>query len=147
MSLASSGTLREPSAEASGGHLCPSAQPADGAILLGVVGADSRVGYVYPQVRVDPRFFELATTGRAPDKRFRFAHRCVEAKCVQWQSQRCRVIDAAVEAESHADNGLPQCSIRPHCRWFAQRGRDACGVCPLVITNVAEARVRRPQSS
>lgn len=122
-------------------HLCPSARPAAGAILLGVVGADGRVGYVYPQMRVDDRFLKIAATGRSPDKRFRFAHSCVEAKCIHWQSERCRVIDVALDREASRGEALPQCGIRPWCRWFAQRGREACGVCPLVITNVTESAV------
>jgi hypothetical protein len=34
------------------------------------------------------------------------------------------------------DSPLPKCSIRSQCRWFLQHGRDACAVCPLIITDV-----------
>src|SRR5437763_115569 len=32
---------------------------------------------------------------------------------------------------------LPRCGIRPRCRWFAQNGRAACEVCPLVVTDLS----------
>jgi hypothetical protein len=30
---------------------------------------------------------------------------------------------------------LPACGIRRTCRWFAQRGAAACGVCPLIVAD------------
>ena len=47
------------------------------------------------------------------------------------------------------DSPLPKCSIRSHCRWFFQHGRDACAVCPLIIGDVgprAFGGERRPLS-
>lgn len=46
------------------------------------------------------------------------------------------MIDAAVSSpqmNEHPRSELPRCSIRASCRWFAQWGVVACGVCPLVI--------------
>jgi hypothetical protein len=30
---------------------------------------------------------------------------------------------------------LPECSIRPQCRWHLQSGDNACRACPEVITD------------
>jgi hypothetical protein len=39
------------------------------------------------------------------------------------------------ESPLSAGTALPTCTIRQTCRWFGQRGRDACVVCPLVVTD------------
>lgn len=122
------------------GLLCPSARAEDGAILLGVVGADGVVGYVQPLITVDENFLRKAGEGRTPEKRFRFAQPCVEAGCGYWTGSRCGVIDQAVDFPLN-DSGvsldhLPRCSIRPSCRWFRQAGPSACSVCPFIVTDL-----------
>jgi hypothetical protein len=128
--------------------LCPSARCASGALLLGVVGRDGRIGYLRPAIAVDPEFAERAAAGRAPEKRFRFAQPCARNGCQHWQGQRCAVADAAVKLEPASAAGhrasLPRCGIRRDCRWFAQRGRLACAACPLVVTDVRGGLVARP---
>lgn len=140
----------------SGRRLCPSSPAEPGAILLGIVGPEGKIGYLTPQIRIDGEFIEIAAKGRSPEKRFRFAGPCVEGGCTQWTGSRCGVIDAAIEeAETRAsahetsaampagDAPPPKCSIRSQCRWFFQHGRDACAVCPLIITDVGAEGVRR----
>ena len=123
-------------------RLCPSARCEEGAILLGVISRKGTVGYVRPQTTVDEDFVRQAHDGRAPEKRFRFSKPCVEGNCHQWTGSRCGVIDRALQAAEEAntldapDEALPKCTIRRRCRWFAQEGRKACAVCPLVITDV-----------
>lgn len=119
--------------------LCPSARCEPGAILLGIVGRDGRVGYLSTQMVVDERFVENARRGRDPEKRFRFAQPCVEAPCGYWRDGRCGVVDGVVAQAEPLAAPLPRCSIRADCRWFAQRGPDACAVCPLVVTDVEGA--------
>jgi hypothetical protein len=116
---------------------CPSSRAEPGATLLGVVNADGTVGYLSPAVTVDEAFVERARRGRAPEKRFRFAGACVESGCAQWTGSRCGVIDRVLGSDLEAPEraGLPRCAIRSSCRWFAQSGAEACGVCPLVITD------------
>jgi hypothetical protein len=118
-------------------HTCPSGPCEPGAILLGLVGEDDRVGYLTPPVRIDEEFVVRANRGRSPQKRFRFATPCVEAECAQWTGSRCGVIDRVLDADLEAvePEGLPRCAIRGSCRWFAQAGDEACAVCPLVITD------------
>src|SRR5215217_3316213 len=124
-------------------RLCPSARCEEGAILLGIVGEDGVVGYVSPLITIDNDFVQQAHKGRTPEKRFRFSQPCIEDGCQQWTGSRCGVIDRALQAAEEEsvggvfkDAALPKCTIRPRCRWFAQVGRSACAVCPLVITEV-----------
>ena len=106
--------------------------------MLGVFDSQGRLGYITPSARVGPAFVESVTqTGTVPERRFRFAGACVEHHCKQWTGARCGVIEKVLRAvpTSEASEGLPACSIRSSCRWFAQAGRQACGVCPLVTTD------------
>lgn len=116
--------------------LCPSARCEPGAILLGIVGRDGRVGYLSTRMVVDEHFVENASRGREPEKRFRFAQPCVEGGCGYWRDGRCDVVEGVVAQAEPLAAPLPRCSIRSECRWFAQRGPDACTVCPVVVTNV-----------
>lgn len=124
---------------------CPSAPAAPGAKLFGIVQADGRVGLFGKALTVDEAFLAKARKGRAPEKRFRFAAPCVQQGCRQWRDGQCGVIRRVMEAVGEAaggdqpdgtkDAGLQPCALRGHCRWFAERGRAACGVCPEVITD------------
>jgi hypothetical protein len=122
--------------------LCPAAVCEPGAVLVGMVGADGRVGYVLPQVPVSERFVAFARTSGAPERRFRFASPCVEDGCRHWCAGRCSVIDEVAATVDPRDAAgavavplpLPRCSIRAECRWFDQLGLDACAVCPFVVT-------------
>jgi len=117
--------------------LCPSARCEPGALLLGIVLPNGRIGYSRERIAVDDEFVQIARRGRAPERRFRFSSPCVQNACKQWSAGRCGVIDEAVAEfeSSQAAQPLPQCAIRPSCRWFLQNGTMACNVCPLVITD------------
>jgi hypothetical protein len=121
--------------------LCPSARCEPGATVIGVVGADGKVGYVRPRVEIDEDFVKRARGGRTPERRFRFAQPCVESGCRHWTGARCGVIDAAINLDPPPAAELPRCSIRAQCRWFSQSGVPACRVCPLVVTRVGPAEV------
>jgi hypothetical protein len=131
------------STDGNGGTLlCPSAGCEPGAVLVGMVGGDGRVGYVLPQLPVSERFVEFARTGGAPERRFRFALPCIQRACTHWTGSRCRLIDEVVETVDPravtpvvAPRRPAQCGIRSDCRWFLQSGLDACTVCPLVVTD------------
>jgi hypothetical protein len=122
-------------------RLCPSGRCEEGAMLLGIVGADGTVGYVRPPAVIDEAFVTEVKRRGDPERRFRFAQPCVEADCSQWTGSRCgvieRVLEAAVDAAAIPQScALPACGIRPVCRWFAQEGTHACAVCPLVVTDL-----------
>ena len=120
--------------------LCPSSRCRDGALLLGIVGSDGVVGYVRPPLRVGAEFVEAAEhQARTPEHRFRFAAPCLEKGCAHWSGTRCGVIDqaeaasTATAADKYADSSLPDCDLRPSCRWFEQIGVRACSVCPQIF--------------
>jgi hypothetical protein len=124
---------------------CPSAPATEGALLIGVVGADGRVANLGTPLPIDAAFIETAKAQGAPEQRFRFSSRCQKERCLHWQNHECALIGelhaAALEAgESLKAPGLPPCAIRAKCRWWRQRGRDACAVCPLVVTDTKSSR-------
>lgn len=120
-------------------RLCPSARAEPGAALLGIVGADGRVGILGRPIPIDDDFLATARQGRAPEKRFRFADRCVRSECRQWTNGRCGVIDRVLAMTGEVDRPLQPCGIRARCRWFAQAGAAACHACPEVVTDTREA--------
>ena len=119
---------------------CPSSVCAAGAKLLGIVLPDGRVAFASNSIAIDEEFVHLAREAGSPEKRFRFTSPCVRHACKQWSTDRCSVIDQALEAHGadHHAAALPACSIRRQCRWYAQVGRDACDVCTTIVTDQRE---------
>jgi hypothetical protein len=121
--------------------LCPSFNCVDGALLIGIIGHEGEVNYINPAPIVDIEFVNTANQApRPPEQRFRFAAPCIKSSCAHWDGDRCGVVDLAIQSTQQANDdsigsskSLPKCSIRSKCRWFAQRGRDACSVCPAVF--------------
>ena len=125
-------------------HACPSARCESGAVLLAIALPGGKLAYASDRIVIDQDFVDAAkSVGRPAEQRFRFSSACVEKGCRQWVAGRCGVIDRVIDALSAVDDApaeplpvdLPQCSIRSTCRWFAQVGAAACGVCPLIITD------------
>lgn len=121
--------------------LCPSAPGEEGAILLGIIEGRGRVAFLKSTFRVTDEFLQIARSGRAPEKRFRFSSPCRKGACQQWTGTNCGLIER-LDPLHNQDTGsdLPDCPIRPQCRWYHQRGHAACSVCPWVITDITEAR-------
>jgi hypothetical protein len=122
--------------------LCPSWGCEAGASLIGIVLADGSVAFSKDRIVIDAAFVEVARQGRSPEKRFRFSSTCKRAACMQWTEGKCGVVDRVISerAERGADPNepfvLPECSIRPQCRWHLQSGDAACRACPEVITDM-----------
>jgi hypothetical protein len=114
---------------------CPSGRCRDGALLIGIVRSDGTVGYLGGPVEVDAEWVATAQQGRDPETRFRFSEPCAQGTCRHWGGESCTLVDRVVGLglEPTTDASLPRCGIRRTCVWFAQRGRDACLVCPQVI--------------
>jgi hypothetical protein len=120
--------------------LCPSARCKDGAILLGIVLQDKTIAYADRRFPIDSEQAKnLRSAADSPEKRFRFSTPCAQGGCQQWSGGKCGVIEEVLASPPPASlpRGLPQCSIRQQCRWFLQRGAEACGVCRYVITDSA----------
>lgn len=116
---------------------CPSAPCVDGALLVGVKTESGRLAYVQPPTRIDAAFVARAREMGRPESRFRFSLPCIEAGCPQWTGSGCGVVDHVIAEEGPGDPAapLPNCAIRSSCRWYAQSGREACAVCPLVVAD------------
>jgi hypothetical protein len=124
----------------SGETLCPSAPAQEGALLIGVVAPDGRVARLGMPLTVDQAFLEKARARGSPEQQFRFSAPCQERGCMNWTGEACGLIGALHRAASTAGvleqaGALPRCAIRGSCRWWRQRGPDACAVCPMVITD------------
>lgn len=121
--------------------LCPSWSCETGASLIGIVLADGSVAFSKDRIVIDSAFVEVARQGRSPEKRFRFSSTCKRGGCGQWTDGKCGIVDRVIsEHAEHATAAseafvLPECSIRPQCRWHLQSGDDACRACPEVITD------------
>lgn len=116
---------------------CPSSSAGHATHLLGVVDGGGRVRYVSPALPLTDEFRERVADAGDAERRFRFTGPCVESGCAQWGESGCGVVEDLLEQVGGADLGteLRPCTIRRECRWFAQRGADACHVCPLVVTD------------
>jgi len=119
---------------------CPSSTCREGSLLLGVVQNDQTVTMLNLPLKVDWNFTEKVKAGGDPEKRFRFANKCVKSACRQWEGGSCGVMNSLAAANKHLDEyiaaaGLKPCFIRYSCRWFHQEGAKACTICTFVITN------------
>ena len=117
--------------------MCPSAQPeTPGALVLGVIDHDAsppEVQYLDQPQPVTPELLALAEPVR-PTEVLRFAATCQEGLCSHWSGHDCSLVTRLVQLVPAASLALPPCRIRTDCRWFHQRGREACRRCPLVVT-------------
>ncbi|GIM91909.1 hypothetical protein [Paractinoplanes toevensis] len=111
---------------------CPSWTCQEGAVVIGLIGPDGRLGYLRPTIPVDAALKRELDERGDPLRRVRFADRCITTGCDQWTGSRCGLADHLVKA-SVPEAHLPHCAIRATCRWYAQNGRDACRVCPFVV--------------
>ena len=111
-----------------------------------MVGGNGRLIYVNPPLEVDASAAEAMQRLPAPEAKFRFASRCIEEGCGQWHAGACGVIKIVTRHGGGlgSPGPLPKCGIRKTCRWFAQEGRRACEVCPLVVTDQTAIEGRRP---
>ena len=118
---------------------CPSSLGQVGSNLLGIVNPSGTVGFFEDPIEVTPEFLEDAGDSESLERRFRFSNKCIQSGCKQWTGNECGVIKAVLALESIPVNkDLPDCSIRPTCRWFSQEGAVACNGCRYIITNVSE---------
>ncbi len=118
---------------------CPSARAEAGAELIGIVGPDGKVQAVQTPMMVDEDFIARASRHGSPEARFRFSNTCVEGRCSQWTGQSCGVVEKVLSAMTQqgidAAEAPPRCGIRGTCRWYHQRGADACRACIHVVTD------------
>lgn len=120
---------------------CPSAQPdMQDARIFGVIAgtpAEPRVAYLKKKAQVTPEMLgELGDVD--PTRVFRYAARCENGRCAQYEDGRCSLAQRIVRHLAPVVAELPSCQIRDTCRWFAEESGAACLRCPQVVTLVPE---------
>ena len=125
--------------DTAGPILCPSSRCEEGNILLGLVNAQGRIDFLAEWMKIDAGFVAIAKQGRPPEQRFRFSSPCLKRGCEKWDGERCGVAKILHERAPELLRGLPndalpQCSIRPGCRWHREYGDSICSACSWVIT-------------
>jgi hypothetical protein len=116
---------------------CPSARPEmPGSAAFGVVLGSveqPRVAYLDQVLPVTEELLGMAAPV-SPTEVFRFSAPCAGNACQHFDGTDCRLATRIVERLPLAADRLPDCAIRPACRWWRQEGEDACLRCPLVAT-------------
>ena len=118
--------------------LCPSARPEwPQARVFGVVTgsvSQPRVQYLERAISVSAEITSM-TVPVSPTEVLRIAAPCMRSACQHFQQSRCHLAEKIVDGLPPFGETLPECSIRGHCRWFAQEGSAACFRCPQVVTD------------
>lgn len=119
---------------------CPSAQPGlSHSAIIGIVdkGHNSEsVAYLPEPVAVtDSTIVAFTGSPVQATQLFRFAAPCEKGGCSNWTGSSCGVAQRVVQILPAVVAELPDCKLRPVCRWFRQEGKQACVRCPQVITD------------
>jgi hypothetical protein len=121
--------------------MCPSHRCKSGSQLLGVRQENGVVAILPQTIAIDDDFIKAAGQNEVPaEQRFRFTNKCIESGCKQWNGRGCNVAERVVEFlhKIPIAETLVSCSIRNSCRWYMQKGSDACKICPYVLTEITE---------
>ena len=123
---------------------------ADARIFGVVTGSpeEPRVAYLKKGATVSEEMLEQLGEVK-PTQVFRYAARCEESACAQFDKGCCSLGRRIAERLAPVTDSLPSCQIRQGCRWFAEIGGAACLRCPQVLTVVPSdqgelAMVARP---
>ena len=122
------------------GKLCPSYHLSKGASLIGIKNEEGKYDILPEPIKIDDELLEeFQSHNTKAEKVLRFTNKCLESGCKQWTGSQCSVIETAIKnvEQQYIEDHLPVCAIRSDCRWYDQRGSEACKVCPLV-TNYVE---------
>lgn len=117
--------------------LCPSAKPEmEGSVVFGVVGGTVEKPRLAHLVEPQPVSDELLAFSEpvAPTEIFRFAASCGGSACQHFDGSNCQLATKIVQLLPEVVAELPQCRLRPNCRWWQQEGKSACMRCPQIVT-------------
>jgi hypothetical protein len=124
---------------------CPSHRCKPGSKLLAVRQDDGTMAILPEALPIDQKFIDAVNLHPTPpEQRFRFTNKCIEDGCGQWTGKGCGVVEQVVQFLDRVpvNEVLPACSIRPRCRWFLQKGGDACKICPYILTEITEVELK-----
>ena len=140
---------------------CPSAQPDDDAVVIGIVGLTDG----HRQATLLRRHVPVATVAHLiPDtvpltEVLRLAAPCAERRCGHFAEGGCSLAARIVARLPEVAARLPPCGLRSSCRWWHQEGAAACRRCPQITTAplhasdllravaAPSARLARPRST
>lgn len=125
--------------------LCPSHRCKPGSHLLGVRQDNGTIAILPQPLKIDEDFINNARQSLIPpEQRFRFTNKCIDKGCKQWNGKGCEVAERVIGFLNTIpeNSGLPECSIRNSCRWFLQKGTEACKICPYVLTEITDEEMQ-----
>lgn len=118
---------------------CPSGTPdAPESVVLGVhAGPTEDLGYLDSPVPAKD-VTGLFPPDIDPARVLRFASHCRDS-CAHRRGTECSLISRITAlGDTSDDHTVPQCHLRPRCKWWDQAGLQACRRCPFV-TRAARA--------
>jgi hypothetical protein len=121
---------------------CPSAQPdMNGARPFGLISGtaqETRIAFLKKSA-LDGFNWREKFSDQAATRLFRFGAACEESRCGHFSGGRCTLGQRIKTDLPAVVDALPQCLIRPKCRWFAEQGGEVCLRCPQVVTMIPDA--------
>ncbi|NEP44872.1 MAG: nitrogen fixation protein [Okeania sp. SIO2H7] len=117
-------------------HSCPSSIPdLPNSIVFGVVEGTVTAPRVTYLSEPQPATAKLLAQSHpvAPTEVFRFAASCIERGCQHFQESKCQLARRIVDRLPEVTVNLPPCSLRQHCRWWAEEGKAVCLRCPQIV--------------
>jgi hypothetical protein len=115
---------------------CPSAmEDNDDALVFGVVGgtaARPRVEYLKASQPLTPEIERMCSPA-TPAEVLRIATPCVRYRCKHFEAEKCTLAQRIVQILPPVVDSVPNCQLRPACRWWMQEGPRACVRCPQVV--------------
>lgn len=122
--------------------LCPSSLPElPNSQIFGVVEGTvtaPKVTYLPVSMPVTPALLAAASPVD-PTEVFRIAAPCIAGGCQHLSHGQCQLAQRMVTRLPEVTKSLPDCSIRPDCRWWQQEGKAACLRCPQLVRSNYEA--------
>lgn len=126
--------------------LCPAHRCKPGSLLLGVKQDNGTIAILPEALPIDDVFIEKTKANPvSAERRFRFTNKCIEGGCMQWNGTGCNIADNVVGylAKLNMGETIPVCSIRKNCRWYLQKGVDACKTCSFIPTEITQEEVAK----
>jgi hypothetical protein len=127
-------------AEEPGCWICPSAQPDEDAVVMGIVGArhgSGSAGILPRQVPLGAIAHLLPPSVPVTDM-VRLGAPCIEQRCGHFDHGRCGLAARIVAALPEVAEVVP-CSLRASCRWWHQEGGAVCRRCPQITDEPSRA--------
>ena len=126
--------------------LCPSTSVENATQLIGVVQQINdqdcgRLAYVAGPVAFTNDLRVLTEPVDAAEV-LRLAGPCAEGGCAHYANDRCSLGERVVTELPPVVQRAPRCSIRSHCRWYAEQGIAACLRCPGIVTSARQGSDR-----